>query len=343
VAGGGSLKIGFLGGLPPALGGGGLDDQMRLTAAALTARGDKVVSLSSAEAFEPVDVIHAFGASPNTWYALTYRTRNLVPVVLSPVLLNWRTPGERVLAGGLARLKIGYRNTLNMARELVTTADHLVALTEHESTQLRRLGVPAGAISVVPNGTDAAAPLPADGEQDFVLLVGGVQPRKRQAEILEALPDHDVVIAGAFLGTSAERTAWDALLTRRPRARWLGHVADRQELLGLYASTRAVVLMSVQEGQSLAVLDALAMGVPVVASDLPSHRELAARWPERITVVGGTDELSSALATLPPRPAGRAPGLASWGDVAGRLQDIYARVLASQTTHGRAEPGTTSR
>ena len=45
-----TLRIGFLGGVPPAMGGGGLEVQMRRTAAALEARGHSVVALASAPA-----------------------------------------------------------------------------------------------------------------------------------------------------------------------------------------------------------------------------------------------------------------------------------------------------
>src|SRR4051794_9012145 len=81
------LSIGFLGGVPPALGGGGLELQRQRTAAALDARGAQVIDVEAAGPDASFDVLHAFGAEPGTWQTLSHWTRNRCPLVVSPVIV----------------------------------------------------------------------------------------------------------------------------------------------------------------------------------------------------------------------------------------------------------------
>ena len=52
-----------------------------------------------------------------------------------------------------------------------------------------------------------------------------------------------------------------------------GHV-DEPALLSLYANALCVVAPSKAEGFSLPVVEAMAAGIPALASDIPAHREL---------------------------------------------------------------------
>ena len=65
-------------------------------------------------------------------------------------------------------------------------------------------------------------------------------------------------------------------------ARWLGEVSDPAPSRGCSATRPSLVHLSRAEVQSLAVIETLAHGTPVVLSDIPSHRELAAAYPARV-------------------------------------------------------------
>ena len=81
------MRIGILGGVPPALGGGGLEVQLARTAAALAVRGHEIVRVECAPADAEWDVLHAFGAEGNVQFALEHWTRARTPLVISPVIV----------------------------------------------------------------------------------------------------------------------------------------------------------------------------------------------------------------------------------------------------------------
>lgn len=324
-----SLRIGLLGGVPPALGGGGLERQMDETAAALRARGHEVVRLEAAEPGAELDVVHAFGAEPNVWHAVRH-ARTLPPLVVSPVLVV--SPGrDEWLVRLMARAPL--LTAARMRREIVGRADAVVALTAYERRLLvGALGVDRARVELIPNGSAAAelrgASLPAGAPAEpFALLLGAVSARKRQAEVVRALGGvAPIVVAGDFAGTPDERRAWDAAVAQTGAA-WLGHVADPAAVAELTRAAGVLVHWSAAETQSLAVMEALSVGTPVVLSEIPSHRELAAAYPAFVRLAPNIDAIVPAVRELVSRPPDApAPAVLSWGDVAERLERVYRRV-----------------
>jgi glycosyltransferase involved in cell wall biosynthesis len=146
------------------------------------------------------------------------------------------------------------------------------------------LGIPGERIRVVPGGVDprfnpVVDPQPAQRhlgiDRPYVLAVGDRGPRKNLQALRPAIPllrkeGVDLLVAGGGrshqLGAALEG------------ARDLGYVPD-EHLPGLYAGARAFVLPSLHEGFGLTVLEAMAAGVPVVASN-------RAALPEVVTGAG---------------------------------------------------------
>ena len=77
---------------------------------------------------------------------------------------------------------------------------------------------------------------------------------------------------------TAAREAFAAAVDRAGGL-WLGELSDQPTVRAVVRAASALVHLSAAEGQSLAVLEALAEGTPVAASPLPANRELERRYP----------------------------------------------------------------
>jgi glycosyltransferase involved in cell wall biosynthesis len=319
------MRVGLLGGMPAALGGGGLEVQIAHTAAALEARGHEIVRVECANGDARWDVLHAFGAEGNVQFALEHWTRARTPLVISPVLVVSPGPAEWALHAS-ARLPVPATHAL-LRRRVLARADALVAITAYEARVLRRQVGRRVAIEVIPNGVEIVAPAEGAGDAGHVLMLGAVSRRKRQREALAALAGcGQVVIAGPFAGAPGERAAWDGAVADAG-ARWLGAVDDPARVARLLQDAAVLVQWSSAEVQSLAVLEALAHGTPAIVSDIPSHRELAAAHPGWVRVASRAEQLPALVAELRAAPpAGPPPRPPGWPEVAARLETLYRRL-----------------
>lgn len=210
------------------------------------------------------------------------------------------------------------------------------------SIAARRFG---GDVEIVPNGVDvdmfrgaAPAPLPPGPR---LLFVNRLEPRKGFVVALQAfrllslgLPEALLVVAG----DGSERSQVEKLPHQvRERIVMLGTV-PHEELPHYYASADAFLAPATGgESFGIVLLEAMAAGVPVVATDIPGYREVARAGTDALLVRPNHPvELASAARRILVDP-GLAASLTSagraraeefrWETVARRIEDAYGRAL----------------
>jgi glycosyltransferase involved in cell wall biosynthesis len=187
----------------------------------------------------------------------------------------------------------------------------LRALTRSEADDYRRIGL-TNPIAIVPNGVDVPKGISADpfwkahpdlAGRRIVLFLGRLHPKKGLHLLLEAwskiacsASDLHLVIAGPDSDNtqaSLERMIDD--LGLRHRVTLAGMLTGTHKWSAL-AAADLFVLPSYSEGFSVAILEALAMGVPVIASQachIPEVSEYECGWviePARVPLERALDE-----------------------------------------------------
>lgn len=117
------------------------------------------------------------------------------------------------------------------------------------------------------------------------LAVGTVSPRKGYTTVLNAFEQHwnsggesRLIIVGGYGWNSPEfRERIDVHARHAARLAWFNDLTDG-ELEHCYRSVDALITASLGEGFNLPIVEALRRGKPVVASDLPVHREVAGEY-----------------------------------------------------------------
>lgn len=179
-----------------------------------------------------------------------------------------------------------------------------VALSESHATRLVEVGVPRARIAVVENGVvDRTRAERAPEAAMTVAFVGVLRRDKRVDLLLDAVaslatdaPALAVVVAGD--GPERERLRAHARsLGIDGRVRWLGWVDDVDAVL---RASDVLVLPSAPgvEALSMAVLEAMAVGLPVVATDVGSMRDAVTPETGFLVPSGDVSRLAEALRAL---------------------------------------------
>ena len=245
---------------------------------------------------------------------------------------------------------VGKRNAFGpVDRLLMDFTGRVVAVSRTHARHLHeREGLPASVVRVIENGIDLAAYPPVDGARRFaarrelglaegervVTMVAAMRPEKAHEALLvatRALGDDGLDVTVLLAGDGERRAALEesaAALGIAGRVRFLGVRGDVARLLH---ATDVAVLPSrgVVETLPLAVLEAMAVGIPVVASAVGSVPELV-RHGETGFLIPPADAvaLAARIAHIFGDPAGAA-------DAARRGQErVRARFAIERTARG---------
>jgi glycosyltransferase involved in cell wall biosynthesis len=173
---------------------------------------------------------------------------------------EWTTPRTRSMHGRK------YRNAAATCDVVFVNS----AFTGRDVTET--LGVSPDRIHVAhPAAKDVFRPdgAAADLGTPYVLTVATLEPRKNLQTLIEA---HRLLGGERLLAVVGAEGWGEQPLLDDPRIRRLGYVAD-DELARLYRGAALVVYPSRFEGFGIPVIEAMACGVPVVASSHPSLDE----------------------------------------------------------------------
>jgi glycosyltransferase involved in cell wall biosynthesis len=183
--------------------------------------------------------------------------------------VSWPTLGEWVFAWLRAPILAG------LGQVTARLADAVVAPSRTTALELAR-DYRCSVRAVIPNGVLSAAAPPTDevrsiADESTVLYVGRLRTRKAVAVLLEAMallaarrPDLRLVIAG-----DGEQAA--ALRRRAARGDLSGRVEflgarSRDEVAAWYRRAAVLCLPSIYEGFPVTIVEAMAAGLPVVAT-----------------------------------------------------------------------------
>lgn len=230
-----------------------------------------------------------------------------------------------------------------MIRRAMRQADALISVSDGLRRRMVELGAAPDKVTVLRNGVDLAAFRPADRDaarqalgltRRTLISVGALIERKRHDHTIMALrhlPDWDLLIAGE----GRERGRLETLIAELglgARVRLLGS-QPHESLPMFYTAADAMVLASSREGWANVLLESMACGTPVIASDIPGNPEVVQSREAGLILRQNTPEgIAEAVRDLFAAPPERAATRIyaerfSWDETSAGQLAIFRRLL----------------
>jgi glycosyltransferase involved in cell wall biosynthesis len=289
------------------------------------------------------DLVHAHIYASAVAAAIAVRRIGLPLVITEHTEASWQTWWTR-----------------RVSRWAHRRARHTIAVsTPIQRRLIEKDGVPPYRVSLIPNAVIPASDDPPDLtgtlpdgwlEGPLVGVVARLQPEKGVADFLKAAAHVSKIspqVRFLVVGDGPLREELLALARRigvEKRVRFLGHRTDARALVGLM---EVLVVPSVTEGSPLIVLEAMAAGVPLVASAVGGIPDQIRHDKEGLLVPpGDTGALGEALLNLLRDPArarrlgeaGRRRATSELGHptMVRRIEDVYRDALGQPTPRSSA-------
>lgn len=190
----------------------------------------------------------------------------------------------------------------NAARVLNLASDRVVVVADSIGQRLQRAGLRAAKVTTIRNAvtlpdlksrSEARAELDLRDDARVALCLARMERPKRHDLLLDAwrrLPGEQILL---LAGDGSQRARLEQRVHPiRDRVRFLGNRSDVSTLL---AAADVTVLISDSEGLPLAILESLAAGRPVVATDVGGVREVFESGCGRCVPPGDVDAITGAL------------------------------------------------
>jgi glycosyltransferase involved in cell wall biosynthesis len=276
----------------------------------------------------------AFGAMPDVVIREKARLR-LVALVHHPLALE-----TGLDADGASALEASERRALNAARLVIVTSPATAA-------GLARYDVPADRIAIAEPGTDRAPAARGSGSDIVALLcVAAVVPRKghdRLVGALAAIPERNwtLTCAGSLDRDPDAASRLRALIETHHLEEQVSFVGEQDDegLVRLYDRSDVFVLPSDHEGYGMALAEAVARGLPAIATPTGAASDLLGRGESAAGIlveIGDRRALEGALSRmigsrgererLAAHAKRRRDRLPTWDDTCARVSEALARV-----------------
>jgi glycosyltransferase involved in cell wall biosynthesis len=181
--------------------------------------------------------------------------------------------------GGVVNLaQKAYLHTLGL--EVLRNADRVICLTQKDADEIGRLGCPLEKIRLVPNAVDTELFKPCnERESNLVVWVGRFVHEKGVEYLIEAariVADTVKDVRFLLIGYGPLKGEIIKLVHERGLEKIVRIVGplSRNEIAEVLGRATVFAFPSLKEGLPLAVLEAMACGVPVVGSDVSGVNDL---------------------------------------------------------------------
>lgn len=260
---------------------GGFQTQIEQTKKALEDIGVEVEWLRWWDDQQKGDLIHYFG-KPDLSY-VNFAHLKGYKVVVSLIISGTTAKAalllklQKIISRSLIKFKM--RRICELTRwESLRRSDAIIFLTKLEAETGKQLWMLEPQIThIIPNGVGQEFIIAGQREKKqkggHLLYVATIRDLKRNAEVALAAGRAKVPIK--FLGAPYSQSDpyytkfLEAVKSAAPFASYLGAASTTKDLINEYQKARGVLLLSKMEGLSLAVLEAGAMGIPVLLSKRP--------------------------------------------------------------------------
>lgn len=297
------------------------------------------------------DLIHCHAAYPQAHVAATLKRWCGIPFVVRP-------HGSDILPDDVIRRSPWLTRRMQRA---IGEAAAVIAQGHYLREVIEDVGITRDRIRVINNGVDLAAfrdpaAAPHPHPRPYILGLGGLVPHKgfdllvRGYALLPA-GRPDLLIAGAGSEMPAVRALSEELGVAR-QVTFLGPVVGDLKV-SLYRSARFFVCPSRREPFANVILEAMAAGLPVVATDVGGNREMVRHEVNGLLCEPESpSSLAEAMRRLladPRLAASLAAGVArsipeyDWSAVADRYVAVYQEVVQKAVEGGCARRPTSPR
>jgi glycosyltransferase involved in cell wall biosynthesis len=251
---------------------------------------------------------------------------------------------------GWAGFMLHVYKPLILGRVLRSAAVVVVFTDEQRSGVASRYGINPARVRSIPNGVDENFRYPGPRlphPRPRLLFVGRLSVQKNLPLLFHALDGisdgFETTLVGEGELQDELKTAVNDLHLRN--VRFYGR-ADGAELRELYRNADVFVLPSEREGMPLVLLEALAMGLPVVATDIPGNRDIILHGQNgALTPLGNPSAFRQALLNITGNPdmyrrmseaSRRLAEKYSWETASSEFERLYAMICELYACRGHS-------